>query len=141
MIPGKHSDTRIKPLPLTNGHGRYTTVTRYTRTGAALVSSVRWGMAVTNFITVINLCCTVTVSLPKPKRLHNGRFTIHLLPKPPCGGFRSKTATWIQKHNSLKYPLGLLESSIYYIIYSNSFRGGGDGRGCRNTYKMSQGHD
>jgi hypothetical protein len=22
-IPGKHSDTRIKPLPLTNDHGRY----------------------------------------------------------------------------------------------------------------------
>jgi hypothetical protein len=27
IIPGKHSDTRIKPLPLTNGHGRYMTVT------------------------------------------------------------------------------------------------------------------
>jgi hypothetical protein len=31
VIPGKHSvnnsDTRIKPLPLTNGHGRYMTVT------------------------------------------------------------------------------------------------------------------
>ena len=25
--PGKHSDTRIKPLPLTNGHGRYITAT------------------------------------------------------------------------------------------------------------------
>ena len=25
IIPGKHSDTRIKPLPLTNGHGRYCT--------------------------------------------------------------------------------------------------------------------
>jgi hypothetical protein len=25
--PGKHFDTRIKPLPLTNGHGRYMTVT------------------------------------------------------------------------------------------------------------------
>jgi hypothetical protein len=23
IIPGKHSDTRIKPLALTNGHGRY----------------------------------------------------------------------------------------------------------------------
>jgi hypothetical protein len=23
IIPGKHSDTRIKPLVLTNGHGRY----------------------------------------------------------------------------------------------------------------------
>jgi hypothetical protein len=27
IIPGKHSDTRIKPLPLTNGHGRYMTAT------------------------------------------------------------------------------------------------------------------
>jgi hypothetical protein len=27
IIPGKHSDTRIKPLALTNGHGRYITVT------------------------------------------------------------------------------------------------------------------
>jgi hypothetical protein len=25
--PGKGSDTRIKPLPLVNGHGRYMTVT------------------------------------------------------------------------------------------------------------------
>jgi hypothetical protein len=25
--PGKHSDTRRKPLPLVSGHGRYTTVT------------------------------------------------------------------------------------------------------------------
>jgi hypothetical protein len=27
IIPGKHSDTRIKPLNFTNGHGRYMTVT------------------------------------------------------------------------------------------------------------------
>jgi hypothetical protein len=27
VIPGKDSDTRIKPLDLTNGHGRYMTVT------------------------------------------------------------------------------------------------------------------
>ena len=27
IIPGKHSDTRIKPLALTNGHGRYMAVT------------------------------------------------------------------------------------------------------------------
>jgi hypothetical protein len=27
IIPGKHSDTRIKPLALTNGHGRYIAVT------------------------------------------------------------------------------------------------------------------
>jgi hypothetical protein len=27
IIPSKHSDTRIKPLALTNDHGRYITVT------------------------------------------------------------------------------------------------------------------
>jgi hypothetical protein len=27
ITPGKHSDTRIMPLPLTNGHGRYITAT------------------------------------------------------------------------------------------------------------------
>ena len=27
IIPGKHSDIRIKPLALTNGHGRYMAVT------------------------------------------------------------------------------------------------------------------
>jgi hypothetical protein len=27
IIPGKHSDIRIKPLTLTNGHGRYIAVT------------------------------------------------------------------------------------------------------------------
>jgi hypothetical protein len=27
IIPGKYSNTRIKPLALTNGHGRYMTVT------------------------------------------------------------------------------------------------------------------
>jgi hypothetical protein len=27
IIPGKNADTRIKPLTLANGHGRYVTVT------------------------------------------------------------------------------------------------------------------
>jgi hypothetical protein len=27
IIPGKHSDTRIKPLAFTNGHGRYINIT------------------------------------------------------------------------------------------------------------------
>ena len=47
IIPGKHSDTRIKPLPLTNGHGRYITVT----TERTLVSVGEWPL----HITVINL--------------------------------------------------------------------------------------
>ena len=46
-IPGKHSDTRIKPLPLTNGHGRYITVT----TERTLVSVGECPL----HITVINL--------------------------------------------------------------------------------------
>jgi hypothetical protein len=47
---------RIKPLPLTNGHGRYIT------------GNGRWGMAV-----LYGRYKFVTVSLPK--RLRNGRFT------------------------------------------------------------------
>jgi hypothetical protein len=47
IIPGKHSDTRIKPLPLTNGHGRYITVTPERK----LVSVGEWPL----HITVINL--------------------------------------------------------------------------------------
>jgi hypothetical protein len=41
IIPGKHSDTRIKPLTLTNGHGRYMTVTP-----ERTLTYVRWGMPV-----------------------------------------------------------------------------------------------
>ena len=47
IIPGKHSDTRIKPLPLTNGHGRYITVTPE----RTLVSVGEWPL----HIAVINL--------------------------------------------------------------------------------------
>jgi hypothetical protein len=47
IIPGKHSDTRIKPLPFTDGHGRYITVTPE----QALVSVGEWPL----HITVINL--------------------------------------------------------------------------------------
>jgi hypothetical protein len=38
----------------------------------------------------------VTVSLLIPKYLY-GYVTAVLCLKPPCGGFRSETATWIQK--------------------------------------------
>jgi hypothetical protein len=60
IIPGKDSDTRIKPLALTNGHGRYMTVTP-----ERTLASVK--------------CLSVS------------------LLKPPFGGFRSETVTWIQK--------------------------------------------
>jgi hypothetical protein len=47
IIPGKNPDTRIKPLPLTNGHGRYITVT----SERTLVSVGEWPLN----MTVINL--------------------------------------------------------------------------------------
>jgi hypothetical protein len=73
MIPGNHSDTRIKPLPFSNGHGRYTTATPERRTETC----VRWGMAA---------AC--------------GRYkilTVSLLKRLRDGCFASETATWIQK--------------------------------------------
>jgi hypothetical protein len=72
IIPAKVKDshTRILPLALTNGHGRYITVTPE----RTLVSVGEWPL----HIAVI----FVTVSLLKP----------------PCSGFRSETATWIQKY-------------------------------------------
>jgi hypothetical protein len=64
IIPGKHSDTRIKPLPL---HQRpWPLHNCYNRTDTC----VRWGMAVT-----YNRYKFVTVSLPKRFRNRNGRFT------------------------------------------------------------------
>jgi hypothetical protein len=48
IIPGKHSHTRIKPLPLTNGHGRYITVTP----GRKLVSVGEWPLLLTLHVTV-----------------------------------------------------------------------------------------
>ena len=64
--PGKHSDARIKPLPLTNGHGRY--ITAAPERALVLVSCIRWGMAVT-----CGRYKFATGSLPK--RFRNGRFT------------------------------------------------------------------
>jgi hypothetical protein len=83
ITPGKHSDTRTKPLPLTNGYGRYMLHDRYTRTDTFF----RWGMAVTYY----NRYKFVAVSLPR--RLRNGRFNSETAVR----RFRSETATWIQK--------------------------------------------
>jgi hypothetical protein len=79
VIPGKHSDARIKPLPLTNGHGRYMAVIPE----RTLVSVGEWPL----HMAVINLW---------PSHFRNGYVTAVLLVK-PCGGLRSETATWIQK--------------------------------------------
>jgi hypothetical protein len=76
IIPGKDSDTRIKPSALTNGHGRYMTVTPE----RTLVSV---GECPLN-IYPLNFC---------PFHLRNGRVTAVSLLKPP----KIETATWIQK--------------------------------------------
>ena len=70
IIPGKDSDTRIKPLALTNGHGRYITVTP-----ERTLTYVRWGISV-KYIAV--------------------EFLAVSLPKPPFGGFRSETVIWTE---------------------------------------------
>jgi hypothetical protein len=70
IIPGKDSDTRIKPLALTNGHGRYMAVTPERK----LMSARKFPLN-----TAVKF---LSVSLPK--RPCNGRFT-------------SETVTWIQK--------------------------------------------
>jgi hypothetical protein len=63
-----------------------------------------------------------------PFHFRNGRVTAASLLKPPFGGFRIPTATWIQKW--FKTPLELLVGSIIDIT---AFQGGDDGRGYRNT--------
>jgi hypothetical protein len=80
IIPGKHPDTRIKPLALTNNHGRYITVTPE----RALASVVECPL----HIWPLNFC---------PFHSRNGRVTAISLLKPPFGGFRSETAIWIRK--------------------------------------------
>jgi hypothetical protein len=74
VIPGKHSDTRIKPLPLTNGHGCYITATPE----RTLVSVGEWPL----HITVINL---------QPFHFRDGYITAVSILKPP---FNSETAVW-----------------------------------------------
>ena len=74
--PGKHSDARIKPLPLTNGHGRYITAAPE----RALVSVGEWPL----HAAVINL---------QPIHSRNGFATAVSLLKPPCGGLKRETTT------------------------------------------------
>ena len=74
-MPGKDSDTRIEPLALTNGHGRYMAVTP-----ERTLASVE-GCPLN--IWPLNFC---------PFQVRNGRVTAVSLLKPPFGGFRSETA-------------------------------------------------
>jgi hypothetical protein len=62
-MPVKDPYTRIKPLALASGHGRYIAV----KPERTLLSVGEWGMAVTN-----NRYKFITASLPK--RFRNGRF-------------------------------------------------------------------
>jgi hypothetical protein len=73
-IPGKHSDTRIKPLPLTNGHGCHMAVTPE----RTLVSVGKFPLNM----------CQQPLNL-WPLHFRNGRVTAVLLLKLPFGGFRS----------------------------------------------------
>jgi hypothetical protein len=61
--------TRIKPLALANGHGRYISVSLHPNG-----RFVSWGISV-KYMAV--------------------KFLAVSLPKPPFGGFRIETATWI----------------------------------------------
>jgi hypothetical protein len=66
VVPVKYSHTRIKPLALASGHGRYITVTPE----RTLLSVGEWPLH-------------IDIAISLPKRFRNGRFT-------------SETATWIQ---------------------------------------------
>ena len=104
---------RIKPLPLTNGHGRCMAAT----SERALVSVGEWPL----HMTVVNL---------KSFHFRNGFVTAVSLLKTPCGGFRSETATWIQK-----WFKKALRASIIVI------QGGDDERGYRNVCKAPRGRN
>jgi hypothetical protein len=75
MIPGKHSDTRIKPLTLTNDHGRYIAVTPV-RTLASVGECPLYVIHVFGRFFSVNF------------------WSFHFRnPKPPCNGrFNSETA-------------------------------------------------
>jgi hypothetical protein len=103
IIPGKHSDTRIKPLALTNDHGRYITCTVTPERTLASVGECPLNIWPLNFW---------------PFHFRNGRVTAVSLLKPPSGS-----------RSCLKNPLELLEGSRYTVIV---FQGGDDGRGYGN---------
>ena len=75
--PGKHFETRIKSLPLTNDHGRYITAT------PARTLFFRWPLG--------NGRCI------QPFHFRNSYVAAVSLLKPPCGCFRSETTTSTQK--------------------------------------------
>ena len=98
IIPGKNSDTRIKPLPLTNGHGRYITVT----SERTLVSVREWPLHIsdieqvstpqlfyTHFYNHAHSLRLEKLLYLEPSRSPNGFFKPLL---DPGGGFRSEMA-------------------------------------------------
>jgi hypothetical protein len=70
----------MKPLALASGHGRHMAVAPE----RTLASVEEWPLQTA----VVNL---------QPFKFRNGFATDISLLKPPCGGFRSEIATWIQK--------------------------------------------
>jgi hypothetical protein len=66
----------------------------------------------------------------------NGYVTAVSFLQPPCGGFRSETATWIQKWFKTSVGASIIEVSRH-TWYSAIivFQGGGDGRGYRVVIK------
>jgi hypothetical protein len=70
MTPVKDAHTRIKPLVLASGHGRYTTVTPERALGSVGECPLH-----------------VTVANVKPFHFRNGHATAVSILKPPCGGF------------------------------------------------------
>jgi hypothetical protein len=59
----------------------------------------------------------------------NGYATAVSILKAPYGGFRSETATWMQKQKLFKKTIG---ASKALPVDTKKFQGGGDGRGYRN---------
>ena len=112
---GKHSDTRTKPLPLTNGHGRYKTVINTPEPNGHLCALGNGRYCTYHNITV-TIFCVITVSLPW------GFVTaVSLLKlKPPCGGPVSELKPPPGSRSGLKYPLEFLER--FMIVFQGARR-------------------
>jgi hypothetical protein len=92
-MPGECPDARTKPLPLANGHGRHKTI--HSNGHLLPFGNGRCAWRGRHEFT--------TVSLLKLKR--SLPTTAASLLKPPCGGFRIETVTWIQKWFNCAHPV------------------------------------
>jgi hypothetical protein len=126
-MPVKDSHTRIKPLALASGHGRYIPVKRertlYLLGNGRYTHIYIYSIYIYIYIyNIYNRYSYKFLIVSLLKRLRNGRFA-------------SEIATWIQKR--FKNPLELLRSYIYIIYIMHcvitffKVQGGGDGRDYR----------